>query len=170
MEELIEKAKKGDKEAFICLVKLYEQNLYKIAKAKLYNEDDICDAMQETMISAYKGIKKLKNKIYFKTWLIKILINKCNDILTNNIIYKDKLQRCNITEDKSPFEKIENELDFQSILNILNEYDRIIVVLYYSNDFNLTEISKILDLNVNTVKTRLFRARNKIKDYYKGEW
>lgn len=84
MEELVEKAQKGDKEAFTILMLSLEKELYKIARTRLVNEDDIFDAIQETTIQAFKSIKKLKHTQYFKTWVIRTLINKSNDI------YKEK--------------------------------------------------------------------------------
>lgn len=78
MEELIKEAQKGDKEAFTQAILLIKNNLYKIAKMRTSDEEAIKDIMQETMLSAYKNIKKLKEPIKFKAWAVKILINNCN--------------------------------------------------------------------------------------------
>ena len=78
MEELIEKAKKGNKDAFTELIISMQDELYKIARMRLSNEEDIDDVIQETMLSTLYGIKHLNYPQYFKTWIIKILINKCN--------------------------------------------------------------------------------------------
>ena len=78
MEELVEKAKKEDKQAFTNLILSIQRDLYCIAKSKIENENDIDDIIQETMIIAFLNIKKLKNNKFFKTWIIKILINNCN--------------------------------------------------------------------------------------------
>ena len=74
MEELIERAKKGDKNAFSQLIKSVENNLYWIAKTRIKNDDDIGDVLQETIYKSYKNIKKLRENSYFKTWIVKILI------------------------------------------------------------------------------------------------
>ena len=79
-EELIIKAKSGEVRAFTDLIHSIENDLYRIAKTRLDNDDDICDAIQETMINAYKHLKKLKDNSHFKSWIIKILINECNKI------------------------------------------------------------------------------------------
>ena len=84
MEEIIEKAKKGDNQAFTVLITNMQSELYKIAKLRLKSDDDINEAVQETIIKAYSSIKKLKNNQYFKTWIIKILINECNSIYQKN--------------------------------------------------------------------------------------
>ncbi|MFR7666240.1 MAG: sigma factor [Clostridia bacterium] len=80
MEDLIKKAKSGDKLAFTELMLQMQDELYKIAKIRLKNDDDVFDVIQDTMLSAYKSLKKLKHNEYFKTWIIKILINECNKI------------------------------------------------------------------------------------------
>ena len=59
---------------------LFKDDLYKIAKARLKQDDDVFDVIQETMLIAFKSIKKLNKPLYFKAWLIKILINKSNDL------------------------------------------------------------------------------------------
>ena len=78
MEKLIKRAKEGDKEAFTQAILLIKNDLYKIAKVRTSNEDDIQDIIQETMMDAYKYIKKLKETSKFKSWIIKILINNCS--------------------------------------------------------------------------------------------
>ena len=80
MEELVEKAKNDDKRAFSELIMATEKELYLIAKSKLKSDDDIGDAIQETIYKSYKNIKKLRDNSVFKTWIIKILINKIINI------------------------------------------------------------------------------------------
>ena len=93
MEELILEAKKGNIEAFTLAILNIKNDLYKIAKVKTSNEEDIQDIIQETMLNAYKNIKKLKDPSKFKSWIIKILINNCN-----KYYYKYKyLIFCNIS-------------------------------------------------------------------------
>ena len=80
MEELVLKAKSGNKDAFTQLILEIKSDLYKIAKTRLSNEEDIKDALQETMITAFKYMKTVKEPSKFKHWIIKILINQCNKI------------------------------------------------------------------------------------------
>lgn len=80
MEELIKEAQIGDKNAFNKIFIAISDDLYKIAKSRINNEDDIADAVQETMIATFKNIKKLRDTSQFKQWVITILINKCNRI------------------------------------------------------------------------------------------
>ena len=74
MEELVEKSKKGDNQVFSDLIISIENELYKIARTRLRNEDDIKEAVQETIVKSFSSIKKLRNSKFFKTWIIKILM------------------------------------------------------------------------------------------------
>ena len=78
---LVKRAQKGDTEAFIQLIENHKISLYKTAKSYLKNEDDVADVMQDTILSAFEHMKDLKSVRYFKTWIIRILINQCNDLL-----------------------------------------------------------------------------------------
>lgn len=167
MDELVLKAKKGDKEAFTQLILCIEDEIYKIAKTKLENDENVFDAIQETMISAYKSIHKLREIKYFKTWFIKILINKCNDIyIKKKVVTIDINEKEIANTDINP---IAENLDFYMIMNVLNYDERIAITLYYLERFTTKEISILLNTNENTIKTRLSRARNKIKNNYKGD-
>lgn len=143
-----------------------EKELYKIAKVRLRNDDDIYDAIQETTIKAFKFVKKLKQNQYFRTWIIKILINESNNI------YKRKNKRKILSfEDLennkdilySNIDNVEKTLDFNFICNKLKYEDRIIIILYYMEKFTDKEIGKILSLKENTIKTKRTRAKQKIK-------
>lgn len=174
MENLIIKAHKGDKEAFTQAILLIKNDLYKIAKMKTTNEEDIQDIIQETMIYAYKYLKKLREPKKFKAWIIKILINNCNKYYRKK--YKDNeiYDNYNIEFYKenikysSDQQIVDNTLDFYEMIKNLKYEERIIVVLYYGEKYTTKEISKILGVNENTVKTRLLRSKEKIKNTYKG--
>ena len=169
MEELIDKARKGDKEAFTKIILENEQSLYKIAKIRLINDYDICEALQNTMILAYKHIKKLKDVKYFKTWIIKILINECNKIYKKkgkNITLEENYMM-NIEDTKDEYENIDNKLTFDSIIKKLNYDEREIIIMYYSLEFSIKEISKVLHIKENTIKTKMRRAKIKVREEYK---
>lgn len=167
-KELVKKARKGDKKAFEELILYYHKDLYKIAKVRLINEEDINDAIQETIIAAYQSISKLINISKFKAWLIQILINCCNSI------YKKRKRENNISyelidADNYLCENCEfgSDLDFYNIISSLNLDERTIIILYYVDGYSTIEISKILNMNNNTVRSKLLRAKNKIKDNLK---
>ena len=80
VEELVKRAKNKDEKAFDELILSIKEEMYLIAKTRLYSDDDIADAMQETILQCFKNLHRLKNNTFFKTWVIRILINECNKI------------------------------------------------------------------------------------------
>ena len=78
------KARNGDNEAFLELINENKLNIYRVARGILSNEHDIEDAIQNTVIKAYEKINTLKKNEFFRTWLIRILINECNEIIRKN--------------------------------------------------------------------------------------
>ena len=165
MEELVKKAQKGDKEAFTRI------NLWnKTARCRFSCEDDIEDAVQETMIETFKSIKKLRKQESYKKWIIKILINKCNHIYKKNKDRNISFENVEIKDIyQNKYEQLE-EIDFYSILNGLKYEERMILTLFYLEDYSIKEISKLTKLNENTIKTKLKRGKDKIRiNYGKGE-
>lgn len=167
MKELLKKAQNGDKQAFTDIIMNIEDDLYKIAKARISNEADIEDLIQEAMIESYKHIKSLKEPYNVKMWIIKILINKCNKL------YKKKYKK-EISIDEYNMENyiilnsqnnIEDDLNFYYLIKCL-KYEERIIILYYKEQYSIEEISKILKMNKNTIKTNLYRARQKIKENF----
>lgn len=77
VKEDVDAARKGDKAAFIKLLETSKVTMYNVASRMLSDKHDIEDALQETVANAWKGIRKLKSDEFFKTWLIRILINEC---------------------------------------------------------------------------------------------
>jgi len=165
LEELIIQAMKKDKEAFTEVILMIQKDLYIIARTRLKNEDDMCDAVQETMIEAYKSIGKLKKIEYFKSWVIRILINKCNKIYKsrhgNMIPFDDTINTCSseIAEDKLNFDDLVKNLYFD---------EKIILTLYYSLGYTTKEMSEILKINEGTIRSKISRAKTKLKNQYKG--
>ena len=170
MKELIDRAINGDSNAYINLINLILSDLFKIARARLDNIEDVNDAIGEIILKSYKYLHKLKHKEYFKTWIIKILINECNNIYRYNqkhIKILDKIIN------NSRFHAPENAIiinkkndSFYDLLKDLNYNEKIVIILYYNNGYSTGEIAKILKTNVNTIKSRLLRAKQKIKNNY----
>lgn len=173
MEELIIKARNGDKEAFTKLILFISDDLYRIAKTRISNDDDIDDIIQETMLESYKNLKKLKELSKFKKWIIKILINKCNKFYKQK--YKEAANKSinteyyDIANNTNDFKDIESKIDFYSIISFLNYEERIVLVLYYLEKYKVKEIQEVTKMNENAINIHLCRARKKIKEKYKWE-
>lgn len=167
-EELIIKSKQGDKQAFSQLILEIRNELYKIAKTRLIKDEDIDDAIQETMLQAYKSIKYLKKPEFFKTWIIRILINKCNYIYKKRKKYIISYEAKEIDKYICSPETSSNDIDFYILIKDLKYDERIAIILYYMENYTTKEISKILKVNENTIKTRISRAKTKIKKHLEG--
>lgn len=156
-------------EAFESLVIPQKNKLYKTGMAILKNDDDTCDAIQETLISAYKNFGTLKNVEYFNTWITRILINKCYDILRNNkkVSYINK--EMEIETNASYYDIYKSESQVERVLNLIDSDLKLVSVLYYYDEYSVKEISELLNIPEGTVKSRLSRARDKIYDILKKE-
>ena len=155
MELLIQRARRGDTEAFEQLIRGQMQDLYKIASAYLRNDEDAADVIQETILTCYERLDTLQKNAYSKTWLTRILINKCKDLL------RRRRPECSIEEaglDIPVWEDFSG-LEWRELLAVLPEDYRIAVILFYVEGFKIKEISRILDVKESTVQSRLMRAR-----------
>ena len=170
MENLIKKLQKGDEEAFIEAITKYMPVMHKVARTRLSSEDDIGDAIQESILSAFKNLHSLKNPSYFRTWLIRILINQCNDITKQNskVICIGSYEEADKLTKSVCDDNVVNTMDFNQTLAQLSIEYRTVVVLYYVNGFNTREISEILNEKEGTIKSRLSRAREQLKVNYNG--
>lgn len=155
MNELAIRARQGDKEAFIALVRQLETQMYGIAKAIVKKDEDCADAMQETALKAYEALPSLKSPAYFKTWLLRILINECNAMLR---IRSRHVVMADVPEQRQP-QRQQTAHDLEEAIYRLEEVSRTIVVLHYYRDIPLREIAGMLDMSEGAVKTRLHRAR-----------
>ena len=167
MEELVEKAKKNDEEAFNKLIILVQEEMYLIAKSKLKNEDDVADAIQEAILLCYKNVRKLRDNKFFKTWLIKILINECNKIYKkrkkNHVSYEEENIENYLKVEETNFQNI----GFDILIRNLRDDEKLILSLYYYSEYSTKEISKILKIKESTIKSKIFRAREKLKNQHK---
>jgi len=165
MNILVRKAKKHDKEAFTELMEQNGKSMYKVAKAILKNDDDVADAMQETALTCWEKIDTLKKDEFFKTWLIRILINKCNAIYKQKkyLFPDEKLPETAVWEDDYA------NIEWKQLLKNLEEKYRTVIILYYVEGFKVKEIAGILEVSESTVKGRMVTARQNMEKLYQSE-
>lgn len=168
MENLIE-FKKGNPETFEELISNVKLKMYKTAIAILKNDDDACDAIQDALMSAYKNFSKLEDKKYFSTWIIRILINKCYDIIKKNKKVEYLNKQMELDENDKYYDRYSEESCVERTLNAIDSDLKVVTVLYYYDEFSVKEISEMLNIPEGTVKSRLSRAREKIYDILKKE-
>lgn len=162
MRQLVKEALTGDNEAFVRLMDLNMQSMYKTAWVYLKNDEDVADAVQDTILTCYEKLYMLQNPRYFKTWMTRILINRCNDILRARKRYESDE---NLPE-AGLFEVHYADCEWKAVISGLPEKYQHILCLYYMEGLSTKEISEVTGLNRNTVLTRLSRAKKKLKEEY----
>lgn len=161
---LIKRARARDADAFTELMTSQMQSMYKTARSVLNNEEDAADAISETILTCWEKLDQLKENRYFRTWMTRILINKCHDIQRKkeNLFFTDKVPE--VESEEKGFANLE----WEQALESLNEHYRTVVLLYYAEGFKTSEIAEILQIPESTVRTRLARAREKLAVHYGG--
>jgi len=160
----IKLAKKGNKIAFERLIEEHKYTLYRVARTRLHCEEDIEDVFQETIIKAYKGIINLRKEEYFKTWIIRIMINECNNVVRKrkDVLYIDEDIAENI-QSEVPGDNIE----IFDLISSLEEDLKMVTLLYFYEDMPQKDIAKLLSIPNGTVRSRLSRAKEKLREIIK---
>ncbi len=165
----VNKSENSSPESFERLVNSVKVKLYKTGMAILKNDDDVCDAIQETLLSAYKNFSSLKEKQYFSTWITRILINKCYDIIKKNKKVAYLNEQMEVEANESYYDRYKEDSTVERVLSQLSQELKLVTVLYYYDEFSINEISEMLNIPEGTVKSRLARARDKMYEILKME-
>ncbi|MCK9216763.1 MAG: sigma-70 family RNA polymerase sigma factor [Firmicutes bacterium] len=176
---LIMKSKKGDIDAFEELIKNYEKKAYNIAYRIMNNEEDAKDMTQEALIKIYKSIKNFRQESTFSTWIYRIVTNVCLDELRKrkksetipleiNTEGEKGTMRFEIGADEETPEDLYEQVELRQVIfnmiNSLKEDYRTVIILRDMQGFSYEEISIILGCSLGTIKSRINRARNALKD------
>lgn len=148
-----------DKQIFSEKILEIESTLYHVAKSILVSDKDSEDAVQEAILKGYEKLSTLKNDQYFKTWLVRILINTCYGLKRSEKLttsYEDYFET-ECVEDKQDYSEL-----YQAIFE-LKQPIRITIILYYIEGYSVEEIKKILRIPSGTVKSRLAKGRRLLK-------
>lgn len=176
--ELVRRAQEGDKAAFEVLVRKHQGRVFAVAGGILRNREDVEDTAQQVFLKAYFSLKRFDQRAAFSTWLYKITVNECWDLLRRRkvrpLVYESELSEeqahlYQSTEEKPEHapdvsEQMETRQQLDRWLDCLDERDRVILVLKEVQGFTVTEIAEMMGINGNTVKVRLFRARQRIAE------
>lgn len=184
--ELVSFCKKGDVDAFEVLVKKHQRRMLNIAYRMIGNYEEACEIVQDAFVSAYRNLKGFKGKSKFSTWLYTIVMNLSknrlkqlktqlhrekfsidNPILTNN----GQIKVEPASSEPSALEKLEKrdvQQKVQGCINSLDDEFREVLILRDIQGFSYGEISDLLKAPEGTVKSRLFRAREAVKDCLKN--
>lgn len=136
------------------------QKYYRLAYSYVKNEADALDIVQESAYKAMKSCTKLKNKEYADTWIYRIVINTATDFLRKRQKDAEGMEEY--------LEQAVNETgyaqaDIMSTLSTLGEKERSVLILRYFESFKLEQIADITGENLSTVKSRLYRALEKLR-------
>lgn len=165
MNKLVKRAQGGDADAFVQLMEKNRQNMYKVAICYVKNPEDAADIIQETILTAFEKLGTLREPGYFRTWLTRILINKCKDFLEE--------RSWEVAFDEIPEEQhsdmVLEHMIYEELIQSVEEKYRDILVLYYVEGFSTKEIAEILEMKDATVRTRLRRGRAQLRQVYEGK-
>jgi len=176
--ELVRRAQNGDKEAFAALVQRHQGRVFAVAGGILRNREDVEDIAQQAFLKAYFSLKRFDQRAAFSTWLYKITVNECWDFLRKRKVRPLVLEADLNEEQARRYQAAEEVADARpdaseqlaaqervgQLLECLEERDRTMLVLKEVQGFSVEEIAEVLELNINTVKVRLFRARQRIAE------
>lgn len=174
--ELVRRAQREDKEAFEELIRRHQHRVFAVAGGILKRREDVEDIAQQVFVKAYFSLKRFDQRAAFSTWLYKITVNECWDMLRKKkvrpLVYEADLSEEQARQVISSAEKGKEEPDIserlearqqvERLLQGLDERDRLMLILKEVEGFSIEEIAEVLDLNANTVKVRLFRARRRV--------
>jgi RNA polymerase sigma-70 factor (ECF subfamily) len=174
--ELVRRAQGEDQEAFEELVRRHQHRVFAVAGGILRRREDVEDIAQQVFVKAYFSLKRFDQRAAFSTWLYKITVNECWDLLRKKkvrpLVYESDLseeqaKQVIAAEGKNSggpdiSDRLEARERVERLLEGLDERDRLMLILKEVEGFAVEEIAKVLDLNANTVKVRLFRARRRI--------
>lgn len=181
---LIEESRKGNVDAFEELIKGYKKSAYNIALRVMRNVEDAEDASQEALIKIFKNISSFNMESTFKVWMYRVVVNTCIDFKRRknvNTLSIDEtidlgsgreIQREIPDESNNPDALIERNYSTQLVndaINMLEDDFKTIIILRDIKGFTYDEISQILSCNLGTVKSRLSRARKRLKELLENE-
>ena len=164
--KLIKESIKGNKESFGILIKNNNEYLYKMAFLYVKDEQDALEVIHETVYRAFLNIEKLKKAKFFNTWITRILINVSIDFLK-------KKGKNEMLDESTPIIKekceisTEEKLDLYNAIDLLNDNYKTVIIMMYFNDMKIKDISKVMEIPENTVKTYLRRAKQALGEVLK---
>jgi RNA polymerase sigma-70 factor, ECF subfamily len=170
---LIQRAQKGDHEAFAALVSEHQRYVYNLALRVLKNEEEALDLAQEAFVRAWTALPNFRGQSQFRTWLYRIVTNLCYNRLPNlrrslNELGDDIIAE--IPETDIAFGNPVHGLEWRELrsylhqaIDQLDENYRLLISLRYQNELSYEEIATTLNLPLGTVKTGLFRAKEQLR-------
>ena len=170
-QTLIQRAQKGDHDAFAALVDEHQRYVYNLALRVVKDENEALDLTQETFVRAWTALPNFKGQSQFRTWLYRIVTNLCYNRLPNlrrslNDLGDDVMEDIPEPHFETPaqtYESNETRSHLQEAIEDLDENYRLLITLRYQNELSYDEIASTLNLPLGTVKTGIFRAKEQLR-------
>ena len=172
-QALVQRAQKGDHEAFAALVTEHQRYVYNLVLRVVRNEEEALDLAQETFLRAWTALPNFRGQSRFRTWLYRIATNLCYNHLPNlrrslSDLSDDAI--ADVPENNPAFDNPAHNLESQELrtylhkaIDELEENYRLLLSLRYQNELSYEEIASTLNLPLGTVKTGLFRAKEQLR-------
>lgn len=164
IHKLVKKAQKGNDKAFLELFQEHEEAIYRMAYMYVKNKDDALDVVQETAYQAFKSIGSLREAQYFKTWILKIAINRSISILKQRkkvIPFPPDYAEQQIASTSE--EDIPLSVTLQELLDELDTQEKSVILLKFYQGYTFQAISDMLELPLGSTKTILYRGLSKLR-------
>lgn len=149
------------------LIERYQHNLFVAAFQICKNQEDAEDVVQETFIQYHTTTKEYESEEHIRAWLLRVAINKAKNV--NLTFWRRNRQSLEDYIETLTFPTKESGELFEIVLGLPEKY-RVVIHLFYYEEYSVREIAGILSLSESNVKTRLSRGRMMLKDVLKEEW
>ena len=149
------------------LVEKYKQNIYAVSFSITKNREDAEDVVQDTFYQYYASKKEFDSEEHIKAWLLRVAINKSKNMVTS--FWKKKKASMDDYIETLSFDTPESKDLFETVLLLPDKY-KVVIHLFYYEDYSVKEIAKVLGISESNVKVRLNRGRSILKERLKEDW
>lgn len=149
------------------LVEKYRDSVFRAALSVSRNPEDAEDAVQDTFIQYMNSKRQFESEEHIRAWLLRVAINKSKNIMTsfwnrNRVAFEDYMKN-------TQFQEPEDRSLAEAVFSLTEKY-RVVMYLYYYEEYPVREIAEILHISEGTVKSRLARGRKALRDILKEAW
>lgn len=149
------------------LISLYQNSLYAAAFGVCKNAEDAKDIVQDTFVQYHISKKEFESEQHIRAWLLRVAINKAKNV--NRAFWRRNITPLEDYMESLPFESQESRNLFETVMGLPQKY-RIVIHLFYYEDYPVREIAEILGISEGNVKVRLSRGRTLLKKILQEEW
>ena len=168
---LIDRILAGEERCYAELVDQYKSYAFTIALKIVNNRADAEEVAQDSFIKGFNYLRNFNRQARFSTWLYRIVFNTAISYKRKNRIVTEDIEHKHVENPEradSAMEREDKKQFLNKALKKLNEADQLAIQLFYIKEFSLEEVAEMMDQNVNTIKVRIHRARQRLADELKN--